>query len=180
MSVPHTLLGLLEVQPRHGYDLKRAYDAHFGHDRPLKAGQVYATLGRLERDGYVVTAGTDRDGGPDRTTYAVTPAGVVDLDTWFARPEGPAAYLQPVLFAKVVLALQSGRDAHAVLDAQRAEHLVAMRHLTAEKKGADLDRVLALDFALFHLEADLRWLEHTTARLDRLASAIGTYQELSR
>lgn len=172
MSVPHTLLGLLEVQPRHGYDLKRAYDNHFGHDRPLKPGQVYATLGRLERDGFIVTAGTARDGGPDRTTYAVTPDGVTDLDRWFAVPEGPAPYLQSVLFAKVVLALQSGRDAARVLDTQRAEHLVAMRELTAAKQGADLDRVLALDFALFHLEADLRWLEHTTARLDRLAKEL--------
>ena len=174
MSVPHTLLGLLEVQPRHGYDLKRAYDAHFGHDRPLKPGQVYATLGRLERDGFVAVSGTDREGGPDRTTYAVTAEGVTDLDHWFSEPEGPAAYLQPVLFAKVVLALQSGRDASQVLDAQRAEHLVAMRSLTAMKQGADLDRVLGLDFALFHLEADLRWLEHTAARLDRLG------KELSR
>jgi DNA-binding PadR family transcriptional regulator len=172
MSVPHTLLGLLEVEPRHGYDLKRAYDAHFGHDRPLKPGQVYGTLGRLERDGYVVVVGTAREGGPDRTTYAVTQQGVTDLDRWFAEPEGPAAYLQPVLFAKVVLALQSGRDARAVLDAQRAEHLVTMRELTADKQGADLDRVLGLDFALFHLEADLRWLEHTTARLDRLAEEL--------
>lgn len=172
MSVPHTLLGLLEVEPRHGYDLKRAYDSRFGHHRPLKAGQVYATLGRLERDGFVAVAGTGRDGGPDRTTYAVTPEGVTDLDGWFSSPEGATPYLQPVLFAKVVLALQSGRDARAVLDAQREEHLATMRVLTAEKKGADLDRVLGLDFALFHLEADLRWLEHTTARLDRLAKEL--------
>jgi DNA-binding PadR family transcriptional regulator len=169
MSVPHTLLGLLEVEPRHGYDLKRAYDVHFGQDRPLKAGQVYSTLGRLERVGFVVVAGTGREGGPDRTTYAVTGEGVTDLDRWFSQPEGPAAYLQPVLFAKVVLALQSGRDARAVLEAQRAEHLVTMRELTAQKNGAELDRVLGLDFALFHLEADLRWLEHTASRLDRLA-----------
>ena len=172
MSVPHTLLGLLEVTPRHGYDLKRAYDAHFGHDRPLKPGQVYATLGRLERDGFVAVLGTGREGGPDRTTYAVTPEGVVDLDRWFSSPEGASQYLQPVLFAKVVLALESGRDARQVLDAQRAEHLATMRELTAEKQGADLDRTLALDFALFHLEADLRWLEHTAARLDRLASEL--------
>lgn len=172
MSVPHTLLGLLELQPRHGYDLKRAYDVHFGQDRPLKAGQVYATLGRLERDGFVVVAATGRDGGPDRTTYAVTPDGVTDLDRWFAMPEGPSAYLQPALFAKVVLALQTGRDAHGLLDAQRAEHLVTMRSLTAQKAGADLDRVLGLDYALFHLEADLRWLEHTAARLDRLAATL--------
>lgn len=172
MSVPHTLLGLLEVEPRHGYDLKRAYDAHFGQARPLKPGQVYSTLGRLQRDGFVVVAGTGRDGGPDRTTYAVTREGVTDLDRWFAQPEGAAPYLQSVVFAKVVLALQSGRDARAVLDAQRTEHLAAMRDLTAQKQGAPLDRVLGLDFALFHLEADLRWLEHTTARLDRLAKEL--------
>ena len=169
MSVTHTLLGLIEVQPRHGYDLKRAYDARFGHDRPLKAGQVYATVGRLVRDGFVAVTATGREGGPDRTTYAVTEQGVTDLDRWFAQPEGPGAYLQPELFAKVVLALQSGRDAAAVLDAQRAEHLTTMRALRASKDGADLDRVLGLDFALSHLDADLKWLEHTAARLDRLA-----------
>jgi DNA-binding PadR family transcriptional regulator len=172
MSVPHTLLGLLEVTPSHGYDLKRAYDARFGVDRPLKPGQVYATLGRLERDGFVAVVGTGREAGPDRTTYAVTPEGVVDLDRWFSSPEGASPYLQPVLFAKVVLALQSGRDASAVLDGQRAEHLAVMRQLTAEKQTADLDRTLALDFALFHLEADLAWLDHTAARLARLAKEL--------
>ncbi|MCW2707254.1 MAG: PadR-family transcriptional regulator, partial [Frankiales bacterium] len=121
-----------------------------------------------------VVRGTGREGGPDRTTYAVTAEGVTDLDRWFAEPEGPAAYLQPVLFAKVVLALQSGRDAVQVLDAQRAEHLVTLRDLTARKSGADLDRVLGLDFALFHLEADLRWLEHTAARLERLAAEVAS------
>ena len=68
-----------------------------------------------------------------------------------------------MLFAKVVLALQTGRDADAVIEAQRAEHRASMRELTEQKKGAELDRVLALDHALFHLEADLRWLDHTAA-----------------
>ncbi|CAM5430676.1 hypothetical protein SALBM135S_10170 [Streptomyces alboniger] len=35
MSIGHTLLGLLESGPRHGYDLKRAFDEKFGHDKPL-------------------------------------------------------------------------------------------------------------------------------------------------
>ena len=39
MSVTHTLLGLIEVQPHHGYDLKRVYDTRSGQDRPLKAGR---------------------------------------------------------------------------------------------------------------------------------------------
>ena len=44
MSVPLTLLGLLERGPSHGYDLKRDYDAYFGRGKPLRYSQVYATL----------------------------------------------------------------------------------------------------------------------------------------
>src|ERR1700735_3555257 len=51
MSVPLTLLGLLERGPSHGYDLKRDYDAYFGRGRPLRYSQVYATLSRLARGG---------------------------------------------------------------------------------------------------------------------------------
>ncbi|MFE6624413.1 PadR family transcriptional regulator, partial [Streptomyces sp. NPDC057740] len=47
MSIGHALLGLLESGPRHGYDLKRAFDEKFGHDRPLHYGQVYSTMSRL-------------------------------------------------------------------------------------------------------------------------------------
>ncbi len=53
MSVPLTLLGLLEREPSHGYDLKRDYDTFFGRGKPLPFGQVYATLARLARDGKV-------------------------------------------------------------------------------------------------------------------------------
>ncbi len=40
MSVPLSLLGLLEREPSHGYDLKRDYDAWFGQDEPLRDGTV--------------------------------------------------------------------------------------------------------------------------------------------
>jgi Transcriptional regulator PadR-like family len=54
MSVPLTLLGLLERGPRHGYDLKRDYDAYFGQGRPLRFSQVYATLSRLAATNTVI------------------------------------------------------------------------------------------------------------------------------
>ena len=49
-----TLLGLLEREPSHGYDLKRDYDTWFGRGKPLPYGQVYATLSRLARDGKAI------------------------------------------------------------------------------------------------------------------------------
>ncbi|HEY8523936.1 MAG TPA: PadR family transcriptional regulator [Acidimicrobiales bacterium] len=172
MSTAFTLLGLLEGAPSHGYELKRAYDQRFGVDKPLPFGQVYATLGRLERDGRAVVVGTEAGEGPERKRYAITERGVTDLDRWLSEPETPEPHLQTVLFSKVVLALLSGRDAPGYLDAQRAAHLARMRELTELRRRAPLGQALLADYALFHLEADLRWLELTAARLDELAREV--------
>jgi DNA-binding PadR family transcriptional regulator len=59
MSVGHTLLGLLEAGPRHGYDLKRAYDERFGQDRPMHDGEVYSMLSRLLKQGLVEVDGVE-------------------------------------------------------------------------------------------------------------------------
>jgi DNA-binding PadR family transcriptional regulator len=172
MSIGKTFLGLLEGGPRHGYDLKRAYDERFGQDRPLAYGQVYATLSRLLRHGLVEVDGIEPGGGPERKRYAITDAGVADVDRWLSQPEHPEPYLQTTLYAKVVLALLTGRPAAEVLDTQRAAHLSLMRELTRRKASGDLADQLVCDHALFHLEADLRWLELTAARIDQLRAAV--------
>ncbi|MDT0460821.1 PadR family transcriptional regulator [Streptomyces sp. DSM 41527] len=172
MSIGHTLLGLLESGPRHGYDLKRAFDEHFGQDRPLHYGQVYSTMSRLLKNGLVEVDAVEAGAGPERKRYAITDAGITDVAQWLARPEKPEPYLQSTLYTKVVLALMTDRNAAELLDSQRAEHLRLMRGLTERKRTGDLADQLICDHALFHLEADLRWLELTAARLDKLAEAV--------
>lgn len=172
MSISHALLGLLEAGPRHGYDLKRTFDERFGHDRPLAYGQVYSTMSRLLKNGLVEVDGVESGGGPERKRYAITDAGITDVEGWLAQPEKPEPYLQSTLYTKVVLALLTGRSAQELLDTQRAEHLRLMRILTQRKRKGDLADQLVCDHALFHLEADLRWLELTAARLDQLAQEI--------
>jgi hypothetical protein len=84
-------------------------------------------------------------------------------------PEPP---LQTVLFAKVVLALMLGRSAEGYLDTQRAAHLQRMRELTELRRtGGTVDALLA-DHGLFHLEADLRWIDTTSARLSMLGEEV--------
>jgi DNA-binding PadR family transcriptional regulator len=172
MSVPLTLLGLLEREPSHGYDLKRDYDAYFGRGKPLPFGQVYATLGRLARDGKVVISDVGPGEGPDRKRYVITDVGATEVQTWLAEPVEPEPHLQTVLFAKVVLALMLGRPAERYLDSQRAAHLQRMRELTEVKRTGGLVDALLADHGLFHLEADLRWIELTSARLDALRKEV--------
>jgi DNA-binding PadR family transcriptional regulator len=172
MSIGTVFLGLLESQPRHGYELKRAYDERFGTRRPVAYGQVYSTLSRLLANGLVQVDAVEPGGGPERKRYAITPEGVADVDRWLREPEQAEAHLQSVLYTKVVLALATGRSAADLLDIQRAEHLRLMRELTQRKLGGDLADQLICDHALFHLEADLRWLELTAARLDQLRAEV--------
>jgi DNA-binding PadR family transcriptional regulator len=172
MSVPLTLLGLLERQPSHGYDLKRDYDTFFGRGKQLPFGQVYATLGRLARDGKVTAGEAEPGDGPDRKRYAITDEGRDDVDAWLADPVEPEPHLQTVLFAKVTLALMLGKPATAYLDSQRAAHIRRMQQLTEVKRTGPLVDVLLADHALFHLEADLRWIDLTSARLNELAEVV--------
>lgn len=172
MSTPHTLLGLIEENARHGYDLKQSYDRRFGEAKPIRFGQVYRALAQLVRDGLVEVT-VEPGAGPDRKRYAITPEGVADLERWLAEPEDPQPQLKNVLFEKVVVALISERPAEEFLDAQRERHLGVMRELTkARRKAADAQSALLADYQLFHVEADLRWIDHAAGRLAALAEEV--------
>jgi DNA-binding PadR family transcriptional regulator len=166
------LLGLLDREPSHGYDLKRDYDAYFGRGRPLPFGQVYATLARLARDGKAIAGEAESGAGPDRKRYAITRTGKSEVEAWLAEPIPAEPHLQTDLFVKVVLSLMLGRPAEEYLDAQRAAHLRRMRELTELKRRDSLVDALLADHGLFHLEADLRWIDLTAARLAALAEEV--------
>ena len=172
MSVPLTLLGLLEREPSHGYDLKRDYDTYFGRGRPLPFGQVYATLARLARDGKAIAGEAEPGAGPDRKRYAITEIGKTEVEAWLAEPIPAEPHLQTDLFVKVVLSLMLGRPAERYLDAQRAAHLWRMRELTEVRRAGPLMDTMLADYGLFHLEADLHWIDTTSARLGELADLV--------
>ena len=121
----------------------------------------------------MVAGGAEPGAGPERKRYVITVAGVTEVEAWLAEPAGPEPHLQAVLFTKVVLALMLGRPAGRCLDAQRAVHLARMRELTELKRNGALVDALLADHGLFHLEADLRWIDMTAARLGALAQVVG-------
>jgi DNA-binding PadR family transcriptional regulator len=122
----------------------------------------------------VVAADAEPGAGPDRKRYVITDLGVSEVEAWLTEPVEPEPHLQTVLFAKVVLALMLGRSAERYLDTQRAAHLQRMRELTEIKRtGSPVDALLA-DHGLFHLEADLRWIDVTSARLQVLNEMVRT------
>ena len=167
-----TLLGLLSAGPGHGYDLKHSWDHWFATSKPLAFGQVYATLARLVRDGLITQIEADPGGGPERKRYKITSSGRQAVEQWLLTPGPPAGDVQADIFAKTIIALMLDDDAEHLLDLQRAEHMARMREPTRLKQDGDLRTVLLADHALFHIEADLRWMETTTARLGELRAEV--------
>lgn len=166
MSLSHVLLGVLANGPAHGYDLKREHDARFPGARELPYGQVYASLQRLERDALVEVAETRQEGGPERTVYAMTDDGRSALDRWLSEPEPAGPYAADELVRKTVTALRLGADAHQFLARQREVHLARMRELLAVQAATtDMAQRVAIDHTVFHLDADLRWLEAAAERV---------------
>ncbi len=176
MSVSHVLMGLLARRAGHGYELKKEHDACFPEARPLAFGQVYATLERLAGKGYVRAIGTARVDGPDRTSYELTPEGRAELAEWLDEIEEPSPFVANPLAVKATVALLvANRDtAAAYLNRQRAAHLDRMRHYTRIKtdRTQSTAAVLAADFALMHLDADLRWLQVAHERVTTLEQEV--------
>ena len=173
MAVSYPLLGILNRQPSYGYDLKRTYDRLFGKAKPLAVGYLYATLARLSRDSKIVEQETsEASGGPERKQYTLTPLGKDDLAAWLAMPEELRPNTQAILYTKVITSILVDEDPNYCLDSQRIAHLKRMHELTELRDSSEPSLVLQVDYDLFHLEADLRWIDITAARLETLTKEI--------
>jgi DNA-binding PadR family transcriptional regulator len=121
-----------------------------------------------------MVGGAEPGAGPDRKRYTITETGKDEVEAWLAEPIAPEPYLQTDLFVKVVLSLMLGRRAEDYLDTQRAAHIQRMRELTEIKQQGTLVDALLADHGLFHLEADLRWIDLTEARLAALTQEVAS------
>lgn len=171
MAVREGLLALLAEGPSHGYQLKTEFEAATGGTWALNVGQVYTTLDRLARDGFVAVDELD---GQKR--YSITAAGREELGGWWTTDASDAPPPRDELVLKVLFAVEHGRD-HALTVITR--HRTMLTRLLQERRRAsrpsatadlppvDLAAALAADALVMRAEADLRWLDLCEARVLR-------------
>ena len=184
MSVRAGLLALLSDGPKYGAQLRAEFEDRTGGSWPLNVGQVYTTLGRLERDGLVEPAG-----GPDeegRIGYRITDPGRDELGRWWSDPVGRDVTPRNELTIKLALAVTvPGVDVQAIVHTQRQATMAQLRSLTrlkAQVMGAgsngsptssgpdteqarlSLSRLLVIENLVYAAESEIRWLDHVEAR----------------
>jgi len=172
VSVRHALLALLAEGPKYGLQLRQEFEARTGDVWPLNVGQVYLTLQRLERDELIESDGEGAD-GPQKA-YRITRRGHRELTAWLRTPPDLSTPPRDELVIKVLVALRlPGIDVAELLQVHRRSVVELMQrytHVKAEAAPDDLSLALVADAELFRLEAIVRWLDATDARLRQLGA----------
>ena len=160
--VQEVLLALLAPEASYGYELRARLTLALGPlAGALNEGQVYVTLGRLEKSGLVSSRRIDQVERRERRTYELTAAGRERVEGWLQDTSWPKP--APAEFhLKLVAAAAAGLgDPVRIVDRQRHELLAELR---------DAERLvlvqpdgwvagLLLEGVVLRLQADLRWLE---------------------
>jgi DNA-binding PadR family transcriptional regulator len=155
------VLAMLAKEPSSGSRLRaRLNDALGPLGEDVNDGQIYVTLSRLEKAGFIARRGPE---APEagRKIYELTAAGQERVAEWlsevsWAKPDLAEFHL------KLVAAAQAGlADPIGIVDAQRRELL---RRLWDVERAAmaepnDSQAGLLLEGIVLRLQADLRWLE---------------------
>lgn len=169
MSVKHAILALLSTGPKYGLQLKQEFEATTGDVWPLNVGQVYTTLQRLERDGFVES---DNPGSESaHNSFVITPSGEGELSRWLNTPPDLVAPPRDELVMKVLCALKvQSIDVMDVIQTHRRYLVELMQQWTRLKEDEadfDLGFALVVDAELFRLDSVARWLDTAETRLHR-------------
>lgn len=169
MSLNYAVLGLLDLAPMSGYDLKKTFDGSVAHFWAADQAQIYRTLARLVEDGAVEVRVVPQEGRPDRREHRITDEGRRMLSAWLASTLDVERNRDPFL-ARVFFAGREGSDVVRELLRQRraqAEARLAELRAIVQPEGtlAERLRTATLRHGLRHIEAELAWLDEVEGAL---------------
>lgn len=159
------LLGLLQRQEMHGYQLHEFIDSNMQTCVDLKKSTAYYLLEKMAKDG-LITSSEGREGNrPTRQVYSLTPAGEAQflnllrqnlssyLPTLFPGDTG-ITFLDDLPRAEAITLLQTRRTA-------MAQELERVKQAPAHTGSLQL----MIEHQIVHLQSELDWLDHVINRL---------------
>ena len=176
MSLKIALLGILDLAPMTGYDLKKSIEVSVAHFWSADQSQIYRTLAALVGAGLAEVEVIPQEGRPDRREHHITTAGRAALNEWLRSPLQPAVSHDAFLMRLFFVGTLGVPATRALLRARRgqATAMLASLRSVAEQEQAhrepddrapdDLGRRLrfaTLRNGILHAEAELAWLSET-------------------
>ncbi len=159
-----TLLGLLALKARHGYELIECFrqPEQLGRVWTLSTSQLYAVLKRLEHSNLIVGHDMINDQAPTRIVYTLTDAGQTRLHIWLHDPApSPSIRSTRVEFlSRLFIARHLNIPTQTLIAYQRQACVQALAVFIDQRGNAvpGMD-VLALDFQIAQMHAVIDWID---------------------
>lgn len=180
MSLRHSILGLLSIQPMSGYDLKKVIDESVGHFWTADQSQIYRTLAGLVDEDLASRRIVVQEDRPNLHIHSATDHGLAELDRWLASPLQTQPTREPFL-ARLFFAPRMPMDEiRKLLDTRRrdvSEQLAALEAISvakaAPKNVAEVEhalRLATLANGIAHARTEIDWLNATEQHLERITS----------
>lgn len=181
MSLRYAILGILNVMPMTGYDLKhQAFDATVRHFWPADQSQIYRTLNKLAEDEMVTVTVEAQAERPDRKVYTITDAGQTALTDWLKSDQVVPTLRDPLLVQLFFGQELPRADLVNLVERQLAAHQAKLAIFDqipippAESRPDDrwlALQHLTLDFGLALEQAYVNWLEHCREVISKMPDA---------
>lgn len=180
MSLKHAILGLLNIQPMSGYDLKHmAFESTVAHFWRADQAQIYRTLDAMEGSGWLTSDLKIQSERPSKRVYSLTEAGREELVRWLREPQSPPVYREPFLVQVFFAGLLSDEEILGHIQQHIEAHeetLARYNEITIQAPGGTVrerDKLfwgmtLELGIALEHTY--LNWLRKWQAILQQRAA----------
>jgi DNA-binding PadR family transcriptional regulator len=159
------VLAMLAKEPSQGYQLRARLDRALGPlGEAMNDGQIYVTLGRLEKAGLIVRQQVPISISSDRRgpkIYELTATGQERVTEWLGEVSWPKPDLAEFHLKLIAAAAAGLADPIGIVDAQRRELIRRLRDVqrAAMTESDRSDAGLLLEGIALRLQADLRWLE---------------------
>jgi DNA-binding PadR family transcriptional regulator len=170
MALDALILGLLDLRPMTGYDLKKAFDGTVAHFWSADQSQIYRTLARLEQDGLVDVRVVPQAGKPDRREHRLTDDGRARLTEWLRSPLPDEKPREPFLGKLFFVGREDDPELVRALLAERRDSARRLLGTLENLPVVDGDlaarlRSATLRKGILEVQAELTWLDELEAAL---------------
>lgn len=171
LGIELALLGYLQRQPLHGYEIHQRLIEPEGLGRIwwMKQAYLYALLGKLEEAGYITASIQPQVARPARRMFRLTVKGVEAFENWLAAPVERPRQMRQEFQVKLYFAQLEGAEVCArLIDEQRR---MCHQWLAEQLSAAEQDRDQKVHLWLVdryregQIQAMLNWLDVVQEKL---------------
>ena len=173
-AVTWAVLGLVAMEPRSGYDVKRIVDKSVRLFWAASYGQIYPELRRLEAAGWI-EGGDEPRGGRSRRVYSITPEGRRELQKWLHGHETRIELRDESLLRLFFADALPHEEAVALLRARREGYRGLLAYLRGLDDGGEPDPPfvdLVYRWGVDYCEWGIEWCESQERRLVGLLETV--------